>query len=170
MWETRARLTLPVAYRSFCAPQMEGSTLQPPSSGITGTAPLGGGTWALEGCQCLGCAGPSLSLRGREAVTLCPSHLQPRSGSQSQIRSTLCVLKSPAMPRCPNHPQQGALLGPLPCVCRCPCHLLHLLVWDCQLLCPHPTKPGGKLIFNWVPRIVVMMVITLCPARCGVND
>lgn len=108
---TRSRLTLPVAYRSFSAPQMEGSTLQPPSSGITGTAPLGGGTWALEGCQCLGRAGPSPSLRGREAVTLCPSHLQPRSGSRSRIRSTLCVLRSPATPRRPNHPQQGALLG-----------------------------------------------------------
>lgn len=99
--------------------------------------------------------------------------LCPNQGADTNFLAPSAFIKSP------NCSQEGALIGfspwpqperGTPLFPACPQPLLHFLARGCHLMCPHLTKPGSELIFNWVPSIIAVMVITLCPAQHSVND
>lgn len=78
------------------------------------------------------------------------------------------------MPRCPNCSQEGALLGFSPCSqlwggpFPTPSPFLSVfpaVPADTGLPPPVPvSKVGGKLIFNWVSRIAVMVIVPFLPS------
>lgn len=152
---------------SLCAPQMKGSTLQPASSRVTDVVLSNGGISALEGCQCVGHAGPIPAWKGgTDAVPKPPA---------SQLRELIPNFQHPLLYKEPCNVEVpkplpgrcspwllplvpavgGTSIPPLRPAHPCPHPLLRLPAQGCHLLCPNLAKPSGKLISTGYPGLLL---------------